>query len=259
MVFRSRSGLFQLSPPRGISLRTRFALGPCNTVPLPRVAFSPLAVTVFWKPSLAPQAVGGAPFLTSEGSAGHFPQCCVCSFTWLSSPQALELRAPSSTFKQSTELGARVSLLSQADPVPALVKLQSQSLLLALWLRESLTLARSKELLGCASKHCGKAEEGSLSPQLGRQWPLLPALPPQSEGPFHIVPSSWNISPCSVPEKLLQLIHHLFQEAASGSLAGLDSLSMSSLGSVLTYLACLYPSVLSLVIHSPGSPPVPEV
>lgn len=110
-------------------------------------------------------------------------------------------------------------MLSQADPVPAHVKLQSQSLLSALWLRESLTSARSKELLGCASKHCGKAEEGSLSSQLGHQWPLLPAPPPQSEGPFHIVPSSWNISPCSVPEKLLQLIHHLFQEAFSGSLA----------------------------------------
>lgn len=69
MVFRSRSGLFQLSPPRGlISLRTCLAPGPCNTLPLPRVAFSPLAVTVFWKPSLAVQAVGGAPFLASEAS-----------------------------------------------------------------------------------------------------------------------------------------------------------------------------------------------
>ena len=46
----------------------RLALGPCNTVLLPRVAFSPLAVTVFWRPSLAPQAVGGAPFLASEES-----------------------------------------------------------------------------------------------------------------------------------------------------------------------------------------------
>ena len=68
MVFRSRSGLFQLSPRGIISLRTRLALGPCNTVLLPRVAFSPLAVTVFWRPSLAPQAVGGAPFLASEES-----------------------------------------------------------------------------------------------------------------------------------------------------------------------------------------------
>lgn len=70
---------------------------------------------------------------------------------------------------------------------------------------------------------------------------LASSFLPQSEEPFHIVPSS-GTSPCSVPEKLLQLIHHLFQEAASGSLAGhRQPFHEVPLAPGLTYLACLYP------------------
>lgn len=129
--------------------------------------------------------------------------------------------SPSSTFKQSTELGARVSLLSQADPVPALCEITVPEPL-PLWLRESLTLARVKNSLAVHPSTVGRQRRGHCRLSWVSQWPLLLALPPQSEGPFtlFLLPGTSLLALCLRNSHSLSIT---FSRKPPGSLAGLTA------------------------------------